>query len=136
MPAKKWRSRNEVDIPIVKDWIYKLTWGNPHDILFIIEEPNNSRTPSIAYSVASSFHSLRGLFEAKGWEWLRVTPQSWQKAILGKVPKGETKKYALDKAKSTWSDSFTKNARCKVPHEGLIDAALIALYGMGYSSIN
>jgi len=70
------------------------------------------------------------LFEAKGWEWLRVTPQSWQKAILGKVPKGDTKKYALAKAKATWSDSFTKNARCKVPHEGLIDAALIALYGM------
>jgi len=130
MPAKKWRSRNEVDIKAVKDWIYKLTSGNPHDVLFVIEEPNNSRNAGTAYSVASSFHSLRGLFEAKGLEWLRVTPQSWQKSILGKVTKGETKIFALEKAKATWSDSFTKNARCKVPHEGLIDAALIALYGM------
>jgi len=132
MPAKEWRSRNEVNIMSVIEWINNVTNDNSHDVLFIIEEPNNSKTPSTAYSVASSFHSLRGLFEAKGWEWLRVTPQSWQTRMLGKkIPKGKTKIYAKRKALELRPDEkFLPTKRHRTPHEGLIDAFLIALYGM------
>jgi hypothetical protein len=105
--------------------------GEPHKkiISVTVEEPNNSRTPSTAYSVASSFHSLRALLDLWQLPWHRITPQVWQKAMFGKVPKGETKSRALLCAKSIWSHrDFLASPRCKVPHDGLIDAALIAEY--------
>jgi len=101
----------------------------PKDALYVIEEPNNSRNASTAYSVASCFHSLRGYFTARNLSFLRITPQSWQKAMLGKVPKGETKKYAIEAVNNRWPDeSFTKSVRCTTPHAGIVDAALIAEY--------
>jgi hypothetical protein len=130
MPVtKREKKRNEVNIRAVHLWLSKVTVGNLSNAVYILEEPNNSRNPSTAYSVASSFHSLRGFFEAKMLNWHRITPQSWQRAMLGKVPKGETKWYALAKAVRLWPDEpFHASPRCKTAHEGLVDAALIAEY--------
>lgn len=131
MPRHKYRSRNEVAVRRVHCWLTDVTCGNLSNAVYTIEEPNNSRTPSTAYSVASSFHSLRGFFEAKFLPFNRITPQSWQKAILGKVPKGETKSYALRKAKELFpNESFLATPRSKTQHTGLIDAALIAHYSI------
>lgn len=131
MPSQRWRKRNEVDVRAVHLWLTQVTGGNLSNALYVIEEPNNSRTPSTAYSVASSFHSLRGFFETKVLRWERITPQSWQKEILGKVPKGETKPYALKKASEIWPDErFLAGPRCKKAHDGMIDAALISHYAL------
>jgi hypothetical protein len=53
---------------------------------------------------------------------------SWQRAVLGKVPQGGTKAAAFEKARKIWPDQEwpTKWPRGTVPHDGLIDAALIA----------
>lgn len=129
MPTKRWRNRNEVDVRAVHRWLTHITSGNLSRAVYCIEEPNNSRTPSTAYSVASSFHSLRGFFEAKFLAFDRITPQSWQKAILGRVPAGETKEAALAQAHYLWPDeNFFATARSKTPHLGIVDAALIAEY--------
>lgn len=130
MPSKQWRKRNEVDVRAIHKWLSEVTNGNLSNAEYVIEEPNNSRTPSTAYSVASSFHSLRGFFDTKFLPFDRITPQSWQKAMLGKVPAGKTKEYALTKARELWPDeTFYATARCSTPHTGIVDAALIAEYG-------
>jgi hypothetical protein len=129
MPVRKHRTRNEVCVRYFHAWLTSVTGGNLSNADYVIEEPNNSRNASTAYSVASSFHSLRGFFETKMLNWHRITPQSWQKAMLGKVPKGETKERALSKAHYLWPDEpFHASPRCKTAHEGLVDAALIAEY--------
>jgi len=129
MPSVRWRNRNEICIDNVLLWLMGVTGGRLQHTKYVIEEPNNSRTPSTAYSVASSFHSLRGMFQARGCQFTRITPQSWQKAMLGKVPAGMTKEYALNKAKELWADeTFHATARSKTPHLGIVDAALIAEY--------
>ena len=129
MPSKRWRKRNEVDVREFHKWISYLTSGNLSNAEYVIEEPNNSRTPSTAYSVASSFHSIRGFFETKFLPFERITPQSWQKAMLGKVPAGKTKEYALSKAREIWPDEkYLATSRSYRPHAGIIDAALIAEY--------
>lgn len=129
MPVTKYRSRNEINIRQVHLWLSEVTGGNLSNAEYIIEEPNNSRTPSTAYSVASSFHSMRGFFETKMIRFSRITPQSWQKRMLGKVPAGHTKSYALAKANELWPDEkWLATPRCKTPHDGLVDAALIAMY--------
>jgi hypothetical protein len=130
MPWKIHKSRKEVDLGAFAKWLFKITDGMECGALLVIEEPNNSRNASTAYSVSSCFHSLRGYFTARNLTFERITPQSWQKKMLGKVPKGETKKYAALAAVGRWPfEEFTKNARCKVLHTGIVDAALIAEYG-------
>lgn len=130
MPWKKWRSRKEIDVRAIYLWLSNVCGGNLSNAVFIIEEPNNSRNASTAYSVSSCFHSFRGFFEAKLLPFERITPQSWQRSMLGKVPKGETKAFALAKAREIWpGEKWLKTPRCSTPHEGLIDAALIAEYG-------
>jgi hypothetical protein len=129
MPSKKHRARNEVDIFALHLWIVKVC-GRVNNAAYIIEEPNNSRNASTAYSVAASFHALRGYMEAYHADIRRITPQSWQKAMLGKVPKGETKAFALAKAREIWPDeTWLASPRSKVPHEGIVDAFLIAEHG-------
>ena len=53
---------------------------------------------------------------------------SWQRGVFGMVPRGQTKSAALLKAHSIWPDQVwpTKWPRGTVPHDGIIDAALIA----------
>lgn len=130
MPTNKHRTRNELDMRAIDFWIGDITGGHLGNTTFIIEEPNNSRNASTAYSVASSFHSFRGFFAAKRLAFVRITPQSWQKHMLGKVPKGETKVHALAMARKLWpSETWLASPRCTTPNPGLVDAALIAEYG-------
>lgn len=128
-PTQKPRSRTEVDIKALSGWVSDIC-GLLEGVTFIIEEPNNSRNPSTAYSVASCFHSIRGMLDRCDTKWHRVTPQRWQKAILGKLEKGQTKPAALTKAKQLWPDEkWLATPRSRTPHTGLVDAALIAEYG-------
>jgi hypothetical protein len=47
--------------------------------------------------------------------------------MLGNVEKGQTKPAALSKARQLWpGETWLATARSSKPHEGLIDAALIA----------
>jgi len=129
MPQSRYRSRNEINIRAIHIWLSEVTGGNLSNAEYVIEEPNNSRNPSTAYSVASSFHSMRGFFEAKLLHFHRITPQSWQTAMLGKLVKGESKPAALAKARQIWPDEkWLPTKRHRTPDEGLIDAALIAEY--------
>jgi hypothetical protein len=129
MPIRRHRTRKEIDVRAVHLWLSKATGGNLSNADYVIEEPNNARNASTAYSMAASFHSLRGFFETKMLNWHRITPQSWQKYMLGKLEKGETKQAALALAKQIWPDEgWLATPRCSKPHDGLIDAALIALY--------
>ena len=131
MLKRKWRSRNELDIGATKEWFHMVCDGWPENATFVIEEPNNSRNASTAYSVASCFHALRGLIESKSLaKFRRITPQSWQKAMLRKFAAGDSKIAALEKARESWPDeSWLASKRCSTPHPGMIDAALIAEYG-------
>lgn len=127
--SKRTKKRKEIDIRALHIWLTETTGENLSNAVYVLEEPNNSRNASTAYSVASSFHSLRGFFETKMLNWHRITPQSWQKAMLGKFPAGESKNYALAKARELWTnETFQATERCKTPHQGIVDAALIAEY--------
>jgi hypothetical protein len=69
-----------------------------------------------------------------------VDPLAWQRIsfegvqeiykVKGGKNKRDTKAMALVKVKRMWPHhDFTKNARSRVPHDGIVDAALIAYYG-------
>ena len=126
MPIQKARKGNEIDVVAVWEWMAPLVkeWG---DTRVTIEEPGGSKSAHAAASMSGSFHTLRALCSLKGLRWHRITPQSWQKILLPNCVAGDTKPRALAAAKALWpSQSFLATVRSTVPHDGLIDAALIA----------
>jgi hypothetical protein len=129
MPIKKARSSNEVDVRAFHLWVTEVTRGNLSNAMYILEEPGGSKSAKAAKSMAGSFHSLRGFFETKLLRWERITPQLWQKNLLPGCKAGETKKRAFAKASELWpAESFILEG-CRTPHDGIVDAALIAEYG-------
>lgn len=127
MPVLRARKGNEIDIKAVWDWIDGL--DAREKITVVIEEPGGSKSSKAANSMAGSFHALRALCVLKGLRWHRITPQSWQKEMLPGCKTGDTKPRALAECKQLWPEEpFLGSPRCKVAHEGLVDAALIAEY--------
>lgn len=126
MPIKEAKKGNEIDPVNVWDWLKEL--GPRESLTVVIEEPGGSKSASAAKSMSGSFHTLRTICELKGLEYHRITPQRWQKEML-LCAAGETKLAALRIAQHRWpDDSFLATKRSKVPHSGLVDAALIAEY--------
>jgi hypothetical protein len=129
MPVKAGPHGREVDVKAVWDWMRDRI-KERHDVCVIIEEPGGSKSAKAAKSMAGSFHALRAICELKGLSYKRITPQSWQKSLLGKIPAGETKPRALAEVRSLWPDEdWLATPRCKTAHDGMVDAALIGEYG-------
>jgi len=127
MPIQKSRKGNELNVFAIWEFI-RTTWEyiDPEELVVTIEEPGGSKSASAAASMSGSFHALRALCQVKGLPIHRITPVSWQKKMIpGKA--GDTKALALTKARELWpQESFLASPRCTKPHDGLIDAALIA----------
>jgi hypothetical protein len=126
MPIKKSRGGNEVDVRAFHHWASESTGGTLSNAVYILEEPGGSKSAKAAKSMAGSFHCLRGFFETKSLRWERITPQSWQKVILPGCKAGETKARALSRASELWPEESFIQPGCRKPHDGIIDAALIA----------
>jgi crossover junction endodeoxyribonuclease RuvC len=78
------------------------------------------------FTFGLGFGLLRGICVGLGLPYTLVRPQAWQKLMLAGQPKGS--EYLV--ASRLWPGTdFRKSPRCKIPHEGLVDAALIAEWG-------
>ena len=79
--------------------------------------------------MAISFGKLVGMAESNGYPVQRVSVHKWQKKMLGRMPKGRSKEFALALALSLEpEENWLASKRCRTPHDGMIDAYLIALY--------
>jgi hypothetical protein len=95
-----------------------------------IEEPlRHAKSSQAMRSMAYSFGLCVGVATTLGYKVEVTSVQKWQEAILGKVPKGLTKRFALAAATKLWPDeNFLATPRSTTPHDGIIDAALIAYF--------
>lgn len=125
MPNTKFAGRREIDPEALLKWI--LIWKDP---LVAMEEPlHYAATLQSMRSMSISFGKLIGICSAADIPFVRVQVPDWHKKILGeKIPKGLTKSYALDKASLFWPTQNWCVGKSKVPHDGIVDAALIAKY--------
>lgn len=129
MPTRGKTKGNEIDATAVMEWMHLI--GPLPSITVILETPGKfSRGVQAISSMWDSYGAIRGICEAMRIRHHRITPQAWQKAMLIGCAKGDTKPAALARAKQLWpSESWLATPRSSKPHEGLIDAALIAEYG-------
>ena len=130
MPTKKVGTKKKVDLESLVAIFGKLARGNP----FVCIEDTGGHAPSAAglRSMTYSFSSVETLCVAFKMPYRAVLARKWQSEFW-KQPRGgkrDTKKLALISAKKMWSNQkWLENSRCRVAHDGLVDAALIAEYG-------
>ena len=84
------------------------------------------------FTFGKGFGYLEMAFVAIGLPYELVAPHVWAKSmhagVDGKIR--DTKKKSLVAAMRLWpKESFKENSRCRVPHDGLFESALIAEYG-------
>lgn len=128
MPIEKVDGVNRIDPARLSKWI-----SDRYDTDFAVAIeacPEHARQKSVMRSMAMSFGVIYGAIRAKFPDIAIAeirsgnSHDSWQTAMLGKVPKGETKAHARAKAAQIWPDETW--AKTKAHQAALIDAALIA----------
>tara|TARA_R100000234_G_scaffold104307_1_gene74073 strand:+ start:1485 stop:1964 length:480 start_codon:yes stop_codon:yes gene_type:complete len=126
MPTFHRLGKREVDSRKIYDWIMGL--NTPFTVA--IEEPlRHARSSQAIRSMAISFGKILGMAECRQWEINCVSVHKWQKEMLGMIPKGKTKEVALAVANTLAPDEcWQKSKRASKPHDGMIDAYLIAHY--------
>jgi hypothetical protein len=127
MPTRGKTKGNEVDAETVAMFFDE--WKQD-EITAILETPGK-HSPGVQAlcSMWDSYGAIRGVLETRGYRHHRITPQAWQKKMMPGCAKGDTKPSALAKARQLWpQQNWTATERSTKPHEGLIDAALIAEY--------
>lgn len=130
MPTRGKSKGNEVDAELVWSFIDK--WKRDSDSVTVILETPGKYSPGVQSlcSMWDSYGAIRGVLESRGIRHHRITPQTWQKRMLVGCAKGDTKPAAFAMARRLWPDeTWLASPRCKTPHDGMIDAALIAEYG-------
>lgn len=85
------------------------------------------QSPAVTLKRGEGFGLLRGIAVGMCRAHTAVHPKTWQKAVLVGVPAGESKARAYAMCQRLWPRSdWRASERCKRPHDGLCDAALIA----------
>jgi hypothetical protein len=102
-----------------------------------ILEPAQKHSPGILALCSTwfSYGIITSVLTLGKTRFTLVNPQAWQKMFwvrpkMAKGQKFDTKAAALNAANKLWpSEDWTKSERASKPHDGMVDAALIAEYG-------
>lgn len=125
MPCKPYGYKNEIDPVKVLEWVQQF----PNPVVAIEEPLHFAPTLASMRSMALSFGKVVGSCNVKQVPCIRVQVKDWQDKVLGKgLRKGLTKIVALRIATARWPKQKWSIGSAKVPHDGIIDAALIATY--------
>jgi len=127
MPIKTEAGKSEVDVRALLDWLEPYR----NNMVVCVEEPlKHAKSSQAMRSMSISFGLILGACEAKQFEVIRTQVKEWQDVMLGKrLAKGMTKVAALASANRLWpTEQWLATTRSKTPHDGMIDAALIARY--------
>ena len=129
LPNHKVRNKTELDILGLRDWI--LSFELP-PISIAVEEPlHHAPSSQSIRSMALCYGQITGLCAGMAWGYTGVAVREWQSEMLGKFPKGQSKKFAKKKAEELCKDEQwldPRKPRSKTPHDGIIDAYLIASF--------
>lgn len=130
MPTKIEDGRNRVD----ETELYKVAVGLSTHVTVVLEKPVGSQSVQAATSMADSYARTLTAFTVAGFNVLPIAPRTWQKEVFKNVTGEDTKVKAAKVFRAMFPEqveefSTTKKGnKSKNIHDGLVDAALIALY--------
>ena len=81
------------------------------------------------FNYGKGFGEILGILTAIETPYELTRPQQWQKVMIPGSKKGNSKKDALIKARQLFPQETFIQKGCRKPHDGIIDAVLIAEYG-------
>lgn len=85
---------------------------------------------SSMFSIGLGYGLYRGILTALYLPFTLVHPKTWQGLMFRDLPKGDTKAMSYIVCMRLWpKEDWKASERCKKPHDGLTDAAMIAGYG-------
>ena len=84
-----------------------------------------------AFTYGTGYGMILGVLEAMSLPYETLRPMMCQRKMIPGTKSGETKKNALIKAKQLFPKETFIQKRCSKPHDGVVDAILIAEYGRG-----
>jgi len=118
------------DIHAIREWITQ--WG-PGLRIGIEEAPHHARSSNAMRSQSICYALILGSTAINtAYSTTSIRVHDWHKAMLGKVPRGMTKAYAERVARELVpTENWFATDRSTTPHDGLIDAYLIARYLWG-----
>ena len=130
MPTIKIGKGRIIDIHQVREIVTR-----PYTTVILEEAQKHSPGKLALCSTWFTYGHLLALLTLDRMPYEIVRPKQWQKAFwaMPKMAKGkkfDTKAAALSAASRIWpSEDWTKSDRARKPHDGMVDAALIAEYG-------
>lgn len=132
MPTVGATSRRELDIPatlrILRGWRELL--GARH---LVIEKVSARPGDGVSgmFRFGERVGVIKGLAVSLELSMTEVMPTSWHRVMCSGMKSGDPKGNARIRASQLWPTvSFLATPRSRVPHDGMVDAALIAEYGL------
>ena len=139
---------NEIDWLLVADIIQEV---EADDIILEEVHAMYGSSAGATFAFGGAYHGIIAICAGLGRKPLLVQPKAWQRVVYEGIPeirkpdieikkgkrKGQTtrgrrdtKAMSLLAAQKLFPDAnLLANSRCKVPHDGIVDALLIAEYG-------
>ena len=117
----------DIDGRTIMDWLQKM---QPSVIVVEHSQAISGVTSTTsAFAFGKNFGVVLGIVQVSGFPFVQVKPRVWQKEVFtGTDPELKPKERAAIAAYRLYPDFDFKlgNTRAKKPHDGVIDAALIA----------
>ena len=135
MPVVSDGKKNRVDVLALRSLIGQYApRERGYTTMVVYERPVGSKNLNAAVSMQDSFARIESVLMLDAFRRDPITPQKWQKMFWKKpkMPKGvkfDTKAAALKVARQLWpTETWLASDRCRVPHDGLVDSALLSEY--------
>lgn len=137
-------SKGGVDVKAIVDWLLSLDLPSYKTVVAVFEDvhPLYMVTASSTGKLMESKGQIEGIlfsFAALSGANIRIeplTPKKWQSKVwtpfdkVMKNGKQDPKGTSIAAAKRIWpAEDFRANPRCRVPHDGIVDATLMAEAG-------
>lgn len=130
MPTTRLGKGREVDVMALRFLLPPVSGS-----MVLVEEASKHSAGVLALtSTWFTYGHIIAMLKILGYRYETVNPRAWQKIYWSKpkMPKGrkyDTKAAALSQATKLWpSQDWTPTEKSKKPHDGIVDAALIAEY--------
>lgn len=126
---------NQIDLSAIRQLLEQY---NPSDIHVVVEDVHAlfGASAKSTFNFGWSLGILEGILAGMGIPYTKVAPKQWQREMWQGIPivyksgkTVDTKATSLLAAKRLFPDvDFRKSARAEKPHDGIVDAILMAEY--------
>lgn len=102
---------------------------NPGLTILEVSQPFSKQGVTSTFCTGMGYGIMQGLLTALNCSFTCVRPKAWQKVMFEGLPKTDTKEMSLTVCNKLWPGiDWRASERCRVAHDGLNDAAMLAEY--------